>query len=479
MCAALERMRAGMPRLERVICMDRPSGPGSYASVIEQGGAMVIDAARPAPDALAALVYTSGATGSPKGVMLTHGNIVASVSAITAVFPFTQEDRWLSSLSWAHACGQVLDLHAVLSCGGSVAFNTDTARLLDDIVEVEPSVVVALPGVFTKLYVEAQSRLSSAPGLGRTLLSAGLRYGSRRLRGKKLGPLQALELAVAKRFVFAKLRAKFGRRLQYAISLSAVVDPDVTELAEALGVHVYEAYDVTEASSLVAANRPGASKRRTAGRPLPEVRVRIAGQTASGATGEILVAGPTVTSGYHRRPREDEQLFLSDGYLRTGDLGYLDGDGFLHVLGRMRDQYALSTGRWVMPSMIEDKLRLCPYIADVLVYGDGKPFNVALVVLEESAVRSWARQVGTTLTEDLTSDATVHELIDRELDWYGSRLPPLDRPRAFMLVLEGFTARSGMLTPTAKLRRSKVLARYRGELERLYKESAGAGARAA
>ena len=188
--------------------------------------------------------------------------------------------------------------------------------------------------------------------------------------------------------------------------------------------------------------------------------------------GEIVVYGPNVMMGYHRRPEENAKALMPDGGFRTGDLGYMDADGYLFVTGRIKEQYKLENGKYVMPSPLEEELKLSPFVANVMIYGDGRPFNVAIVAPNEAAIREWAVRQELTLEKDITRDARVHELIEGELELHSRGFKPFERPLAFALVPEDFTTQNGMLTPTLKLRRRDVVTRHTALLERLYAEKA-------
>jgi long-chain acyl-CoA synthetase len=474
----LEAIRANVPSLQHVIKLDRSKQePESFAALLDVGRARPVVSRRPAGDALAGLIYTSGTTGRPKGVMLTHHNLTSNVAAATAIFPVVCDDRSLSFLPWAHAYGQVVELHILLSCGASTAFNSDLSRLLDELAEVRPTLLVAVPKVFNKIYASVNAQMSKKPRPIRALFDAAIRHAARKSRGEQLGAVAALELALADRLIFGKIRDKLGGRLRYAITAAATMNAEVAEFIDALGVPVYEGYGLTETSPVVSANYPGARRMGSVGKPLPGVRVSIDESRGDHpGHGEIVVHGPNVMKGYYHRPREQEAVLIPAGGLRTGDLGRVDADGFLWVTGRIKEQYKLENGKYVMPSVIEEALKLSPYIANVMLYGDGRPYNAALVVLDVQATRAWARASGRELADDITRDHEVRQLVAREIEERSARFRAFERPRAFELILEDFTSENGLLTPTLKLKRVKVLEKHRDALERPYASTRGARA---
>jgi long-chain acyl-CoA synthetase len=471
--AALERARPRLPRLTHVVRLERPEGGGeSYGALLARGRALPVPSVSPEPDAIAGFVYTSGTTGKPKGVMLSHENFASNVHAAVTVFPLTPEDRTLSFLPWAHAYGQTIELHFIVTVGASTAFVSDVGKLVDELGEVRPTMLVAVPRIFNRIYGAVQQQLAAKPRFVRSLVRRAQRAASQKREGEHVGPLGVAALRVADPLVFAKVRAKFGGRLKYALSASAALSFEVAEFIDALGIHVYEGYGLTETSPIVSGNYPGARKLGSVGRPVPGVTVRIDRSVSSGPRdGEILVSGPNVMRGYHDRPEENAKAFSPDGAFRTGDLGYLDDEGYLHVTGRIKEQYKLENGKYVMPSPLEEALKLSPYFLNVMLHGANKPFNVALVVLDEGAIRTWAAATETPLGDDLTTDAEVATLVRAELERCSAMFRGFEKPAAFALTVEDFTIENGLLTPTLKLKRREVLARHRDRLEALYPAS--------
>jgi long-chain acyl-CoA synthetase len=404
-------------------------------------------------------------------VLLTHANLTSNIAASATVFPLAPEDRTLSFLPWAHLYGQVVEVHFLISRGASTALNSDVSKLMDELLEVRPTMLVAVPRIFNRIYAGVNRQMEQKPRFIRALFKAGVASATRRNRGEKLGRFEALRLALADRLIFAKIRAKLGGRLKYALTASASIDRRVAEMVDALGIQVCEGYGLTETSPVVSGNTPDVRRMGSVGKPLPGVNVTL--DTSLGRApgeGEIIVHGPNVMKGYHNRPDENAKVMLASGGLRTGDLGTFDDDGFLYVTGRIKEQYKLENGRYVMPSPLEEQLKLSPFIANVMLYGDNKPFNVGIIVPDVEAVRGWAERAGITLREDLTSDPAVEKLIRDELDRCSVRFKPYEKPSAFVLTLEDFTCERGLLTPTLKVKRSRVLERHARSVDALYAE---------
>jgi long-chain acyl-CoA synthetase len=466
--AALEEMKPGLPDLEHVVALEGTEGV-SYAALLARGRAEPVPSRSPAPESVAGFLYTSGTTGKPKGVVLTHRNLASNVAAATEVFPISPDDRTLSFLPWAHAYGQVVELHILVSQGASTAFNDELPRLLENLAEVKPTILVAVPRIFNKIYQAVMQQVDARPAPIRWLFAKGIASGRRRNHGQRNSLGARVALWLSDRLIFAKVRARFGGRLRYAITASAALSPEVGEFIDTLGIPVYEGYGLSETSPVVTANRPGARRMGSVGQVIPGVTIRI--DEAASPTlgeGEIVVHGPNVMRGYHNRPAENAAALDADGELRTGDLGWLDGDGYLYITGRIKEQYKLENGKYVMPTPLEEQLKLSPYISSIMLYGANHAHNVALVVPNLPAIREWAEHAGVTLGEDLAHDEAVIGLIREELEHRSADLRPFERPRSFLLITDDFTAENGLLTPTLKLRRQNVLGRYGASLEALY-----------
>jgi long-chain acyl-CoA synthetase len=413
--ARLAEVAGSIPTLRQVCLFRAP--PSSAALTFERLARRQMDAplARPGPDDVAAIMYTSGTTGDPKGVVLTHGNLVANVAAILSQVPVSERHRTLAFLPWAHAFGQTLELHGVIAAGASMAIAESVDKIVANLAEVRPTVLVAVPRVFLRVHAGVTSLLAAKPPPIRWLANRGLALAKRRsATGRRLPLHQRLLWWLADRLVFARVRARVGGRLEFAISGAAALPKEVAELVDGLGIRVYEGYGLTEASPIVAANVPGHRKFGSVGRPLPGVRVVI--DTAprgdvpasDGPEGEIVVYGPNVMRGYHGRADDSRAVLTDDGGLRTGDMGFLDDDGYLHITGRIKEQYKLANGKYVSPGPLEDKLKLSPLIAEVMIHGEGRVYNVALVVPDVAKLRRFAPPPATSPAAKRSSNCCVH-----------------------------------------------------------------------
>ncbi|WP_437499594.1 AMP-dependent synthetase/ligase [Sorangium sp. So ce1099] len=466
------------PSLKHIVCLFEPQGAGapgaqttSYGALLAAGEKSPAPPIKPTSEDMACLIYTSGTTGNPKGVILSHGNIASNVCAVRDLIPFSSSDRSLSFLPWAHSFGHTCELHVMITGGASMALSESVDKIVVNLGEVHPSVLMSVPRIFNRIYEAVQKQMTEKPAVIQGLFRAGLRAAAKRGKGEPLGLVERLALAVADRVIFSKIRAKFGGKLRYAISGGAALSYEVAEFVDALGITVYEGYGLTETSPVAAVNYPGSRRLGSVGKPIPGVKITIdRSETHDPRQGEIVIYGPNVMKGYHRRDEENKAAFTEDGGFRTGDLGYLDDEGYLFVTGRIKEQYKLENGKYVAPAPIEEKLKLSPLINNAMVHGDNRLFNVALIVPELAALTEWARGEGLTFEspEAMLEHPRVVARVQAEVDKCTSGAKGFEKIKKIALTAEDFTAENGMLTPTLKLKRRVVLQKYGPALEALY-----------
>jgi long-chain acyl-CoA synthetase len=461
--------RAEVPSLEHVIGIDLPADDGrAFKSVESQGARAPTPAEQPAPGEIAGFIYTSGTTGLPKGVVLTHANFCSNVNDVNIIFPLGPTDRSLAFLYWAHAFGQTSELHSLLSLGLSIAINDAIDNLVANLAEVKPTVLIAVPRIFNRVYAGITRQMEDKPAPIRALFRAGLAAATRRARGESLGPFEALGLTLADALIFKKVRNKLGGRLRFAVSGSAALSKEVAEFVNALGIDVYEGYGLSEASPVVSANYPGSQRIGSVGKALPSVRLSIDKEvTGDPVNGEIIVYGDNVMQGYHNRPEENAQAFTADKGLRTGDMGHIDDDGYLYITGRIKEQYKLENGKYVVPSPLEEQLKLSPYVANIMLFGENRAHNVAVVVPNMEGLERWAKQQARELG-DVKSDPDVRALLQSELDRMSVPFKSYERPKNLLIVTDDFTVQNGMLTPSLKVKRRAVVGKYEAQIMSLY-----------
>jgi long-chain acyl-CoA synthetase len=445
--------------------------PHSYEAILEAGKAAPSPSIHPEPKDTACFIYTSGTTGNPKGVILSHDNIVSNVNAVQSMLPIGGDDRSLSFLPWAHSFGHTCELHTLLSRGASMALCEAVDKIIPNLAEVKPTLLMSVPRIFNKIYDGVNKQMSERPAVVRSLFAAGIRAAGKQKKGGELSLIEKATLAIADRVVFSKIRLKFGGRLKYAFSGGSALSKEIAEFIDALGITVYEGYGLTETSPIATVNRPGGHRIGSVGQALPGVKIIIDKTKAEdGKQGEIIVDGPNVMIGYHNRDQENKEVFTETRSFRTGDLGYLDDDGFLYITGRIKEQYKLENGKYVAPAPLEEYLKLSPFIINAMVYGDNKLFNVALIVPDMGAVKKWAGENGVSEGDDdkLLASAKVKEMLQSEVDKASGNFKGFERVKKITLTAEDFTTENGMLTPSLKVKRRFVWQKYGKQIEALY-----------
>lgn len=470
--AKVASLRSRLPCLKHVLCMDASeSEPESFGRPMKLGQETPLGPGSPAPSDMAFLIYTSGTTGEPKGVMLSHENIASNVSAMHQIFDVFEGDRSLSFLPWAHCLGLTGELHALLSLGAGIAISTSLDRLADEISEVRPTILLCVPRVFHRIYDTTLRQVAGQPRPIRTLFDSGLAIARKRRAGASLTLAEKLTHQLADKLLFSKVRKKLGGRLRFAISGGAALAVEVAEFIDAMNLVVYEGYGLSEASPIANVNCPGSCRMGSVGRNIPGCRIAIDASVGDEpGRGEIVVYGPNVMKGYFRRPEETAAVMTGDGGLRTGDMGYVDEDGYLFITGRIKEQFKLQNGKYVAPARIEDRLKLSRFVANAYVYGHNRPCNVALIVVDRKALTDWASAQGIP-GSSLESTLSERRVIDKyrvEIDVFSRELKGYERVDRFALISDDFTIENGMLTPSLKLKRHKVLERWREKIESLY-----------
>ncbi len=470
MCDAIET-------LERVIFIDGDdSHDDSYASLLKVGEANPTPTENPAPEDLAGFIYTSGTTGKPKGVLLSHENICFNVGAVLHIDLIEPTDVSLAFLPWAHSFGQNCELHVMFALGASMGLVESVQTIIANLSEVRPTALFAVPRIFNRIYDGLNKRMEEESPVKRKLFHAAMK-NSDALRAQVAANKTSLWTGALDKaydaIIFQKVRERFGGRLRFCISGGAALSPEVARFIDNLHIHVFEGYGLTETSPLVSVNLPGARKIGCVGKPVRGVEIVIKDvEGYPSGTGEVCVRGNNVMMGYHELPDKTAEVIDEEpngGRLfHTGDLGRLDEDGFLWIIGRVKEQYKLENGKYVVPAPIEEQLALSPYILQCMIEGIGKPYNAAVIVIDTESMSKWAADNGVPESELLTHDK-VHALIESEIKRVGADLKGYERPKKFILDDEEWTPDNGMLTPKMSLKRRIAMEKYGDKLEALYK----------
>ena len=455
--SALAAIRSDIERLAALISLaPLPDGPDNLRVAADwlpaSGDGDGVSSSQ--PDALATLVYTSGTTGRPKGVMLSHRNILSNVWAGLAAVPVSGGDRMLSFLPLSHMLERTVGYYLPMAAGCPVAYARSIALLGEDLIAVRPSILITVPRIFERVHGRILETLATEPALKQRLFHAAVEHGWRRFMHRQgrapWSPGLLLEPALD-HVVGARVRARLGGRLRLAICGGAPLSAEVGRFFLALGVNILQGYGLTEASPVIAVNRPADNEPDSVGQALPGIRVRI------GADHELLTQSASVMLGFWRDEAATRRIVDAEGWLHTGDQAVIGARGHIRITGRIKDILVLSTGEKVSPADLEQALVASPLLDQVMALGDGRPYLAALAVLRPGAL-----------------EGAPAEPLARE-DWLLESLRPLmhDFPgyaRLARVVLAGepWTVENGLLTPTLKLKRRAVLARYRKEVEALY-----------
>ena len=429
----------------------------SYLGLLELGKKNAVEAYMPKPDELLCLIYTSGTTGNPKGVMLTHDNVLSNCFAASEIFDWSSEDTTLSFLPWAHIFGQVAELHVLIFLGYKTAFAESVQTITDNLQEIKPTLLMAVPRVFNRIYDGVNKKMRAKGGPIAALFFNGLEYKQRSKEGGSLSLKESLVLFLAEKVVFAKVRGAFGGNLRYAISGAAALDAKIGHFIDNLGITIFEGYGLSETSPMISANCNGHIKIGSVGKLIPGVQVKIDTSVATGSSeeGEIVAYGPNIMQGYYNLPEETAKVMTDDKGFRTGDIGRIDSEGYLHITGRIKEQYKLENGKYVVPSPLEETLKLSPYIDNAFIYGDNKDFNVCLLGVNMEALSEYAKT--NNISGDLLKSSAIREMYQAEVLKFKDSFKEYEIPRKVTLIDEEWTPDNGFLTPSLKVKRRVVL----------------------
>ncbi len=421
------------------------------------------------PGDIATLVYTSGTTGPPKGCMLSHENFLATMRMYAQQLGLGPSNSIFHFLPLAHVLARIIQM-VVLSIGGRLIYwSGDTAKIVDELPAGAPTHVPAVPRIYEKIHGVVAGKVAESRFYERAMFDWALRCGARArpvLRERQQPDLLTdVQYRVAKRVVLSKVRDLFGPGLQVALVGAAPIAPDLLKFFDACGVLVLEGYGLTESCAASSLNTVDAVRFGTVGRPLPGAEVSIADD------GEILLRGPHVFLGYFKDPAATEEALTPEGWLCTGDLGEVSSDGFLSITGRKKDLIITSSGKNITPVNIESELRECRNITEAVVYGDNRPYLVAMVTLDRDEAVKLAERLG--IASDpvtIAADPRVHSELEKEVDRVNAKFARIEQVKRFAILDHDLTQADGELTPTLKVKRAIVYAKYGDVFAELYEQ---------
>ena len=437
--AKVESVRREVPGLRWIVTFDEWL-PEAGASVVGAAAA-----AAPGPDDLATIIYTSGTTGVPKGVMLTHWNLVSNALASLTALDLGPTDVHLSFLPLNHIFERTAGYNVMLYAGATIAYAESIEKAAANLMEVRPTILLAVPRFYEKL-IDRIMEVAKAAGFPRDVMAhwgrdVAVRWAGAKLEGRPIPPLLALQHALANVLVYPVLRRRLGGRIRYCFSGGAALPREIGLFFYGVGMPIVEGYGLSETSPVIAVNTPKHYKLGTVGRPVPGVEVRIA------EDGEILVRGPSVMKGYWNRP-EETAAGLEGGWFHTGDIGEMDSDGFLRITDRKKDLIVTSGGKKIAPQPIQNALKKSPRILEAIVVGDGRKYASALIVPANGATR---------------------ESVQADVDGVNRTLASYETIKRFELIPNDLTVENGSLSQKMEVKRRVVSDRFRDLIERMYR----------
>ncbi|PEN14457.1 long-chain fatty acid--CoA ligase [Longibacter salinarum] len=499
----VEEIMDECPDLEGVIVMsdlpdDPPSNMTHWDDALEVGRTYWTENAAELepiaesvqPDDTSALIYTSGTTGEPKGVVLTNRNFCSNVKAALKVVPFDEDDHHLSFLPLCHAFERTAGYTAVMSAGATISYAESIEAVSQNLQEVNPTVMISVPRMFEKMYNLVSKQATSGSAIKEKVfnwaVSAGRKYAEAADNGNA-GPLLKAQRAMANRFVFSKLHEKLGGNLKFAVSGGAALPKEIGKFFQAAGVTIIEGYGLTETAPVMAVNPLDAPRYGTVGHILPGVTVAIQdiedgsiiGQVSGDdyptdlttREGEIVTKGPNVMKQYWKLPEETRAAFDPEGWYHTGDVGKFD-DGYLQITDRIKHMIVSRGGKNIYPGPLEDEFKTLAWVDQIMIVGEDRPFLTALVVPDFESLRMAARDQGIDeskyTNDELIEMDGVRKLFDQAFRKYNRDAAAHEKIRNFHLIAEPFTVEDGALTPTLKLKRRVIVARYDEEIDAMY-----------
>ncbi len=477
--AKIETIRGQAPDLRHVVLMDAGEIDGTIGLEAVRGhGRRVLEkdpgAARRAAgertaEEIATIIYTSGTTGEPKGVMLTHDNLVSNVIAGFKVFrDFSGADLCLSFLPLCHVFERMAGYYLMLYAGVTIAYAESIEKVPENMLEVKPTIMFSVPRLYEKIYARVQEKVASDPPLRQKVFRWAMAVGKARfecfVERRPPGAWLRLESKVADALVFGKIKARTGGRLRLFVSGGAPLSREIAEFFGAVGLLILEGYGLTETSPVICVNRPDLVKPGTVGPTVERVEAKIADD------GEILTRGPHVMKGYYNKPEATAEAIDPEGWFHTGDIGVFDSDGCLVITDRKKDLLVTSGGKKVAPQPIENRIKTDPFVSEIVMVGNKRNFPAALVVPSFVMLERWAQEKGIAFQsrEQLVADAGVLKLYLGVIEGCSADLAQFEKIKKVALLANEFSVESGELTPTLKVKRRVVEEKYKALIDRLY-----------
>ena len=485
--AKIEEVRSRCPELACVVVLDpvERDEPWLHTArqLVERGREAraahpgAVDERRMAidPESTATILYTSGTTGRPKGVMLSHRNLVSNAIDALESLAITSSDLHLSWLPLSHSFERLAGYYIMIHAGVSIAYAESIEKVVDNMREVRPTLTTGAPRLYEKMYAAVLQSASEAGGLKKAIAfwarRIGIEYAEAEVGGGGAGAWLKLQRGIADRLVFSKIRERVGGNIHFFVSGSAPLAPVIMKFFYAAGMPIMEGYGLTETSPVVSVNTFEHMRFGSVGRPIRNVEVRIdPDPDRPEGDGEVLVRGPNVMQGYYHLPEKTAEVLSPDGWFRTGDIGMLDADGFLSITDRKKDLIKTSGGKYVAPQPIENEIKTSRYVSQAVVVGNKRKYASALIVPNFENLAAWARAQGlpTEDREALLAEPAVTRLYEEVLEKVNANRPSYETIKRVGLLPHDFTIDAGELTPTLKVKRGKIEEKYSALIDTLY-----------
>lgn len=465
--------------LEHIVFIEPASGKdaqGISLAEVEQRGAtlaqeqpgLVNNLGREiSPDDLATIIYTSGTTGEPKGVMLTHSNLVSNLIDSSAHLSFERDDSVLSVLPLSHVLERVA-MYMYLYHGMAVYFGESLEMIGPNLREVRPTIFVGVPRIFEKIFARVKEKTAEKGKMNVAILNwavaVGKEFAKLSVSHRKIPVLLSLKHKIADKLIFSKMRAALGGRIRLLVSGGAALPEELGYIYIGAGLPIVQGYGLTETSPVITAGRPDDNRVGSVGKPIPNVEVRIA------VDGEIETRGPHVMRGYYNKPAETDAVLSADGWFKTGDIGAFDEDGFLHITDRKKELFKTSGGKYIAPQPIEQMIKGSQFVSQVVLIGNGRKFAAALIVPDWERVDSYVQLKGIKAGSraELCKDPRIIDLFQRQVASLTSGLAQYESVKKVALLEHEMTIDGGELTPTMKVKRRVVDEKYRDVIDALY-----------
>lgn len=421
------------------------------------------------PDDIATLIYTSGTTGEPKGVMLTHSNLISNVLAASEKYTFSEVDTSLSVLPLSHVFERT-GMYVYIRYGMRVHYAESIEKVPENLKEVRPTIFIGVPRIFEKVFERARFTASQAGRVNEAIFDWAIDVAKDYARAQGAGEPISISLtakhSVADKIVYTKLREFFGGRLKYCITGGAALPDEIFLIFTGAGISIMQGYGLTETSPVISSNNPSAVKVGTVGKPIRHVSVRIA------TDGEIEVRGPGVMQGYYHKPEATREVFTEDGWFKTGDIGHLDDEGFLVITDRKKELFKTSGGKYIAPSPIEQMLRASRFISQAVLIGNERKFPAALIVPNFEMLESYAKlkELDIKTHAEFCKNPRILDLFMRQIEKTTANLAQYEKIKKFALLENELTVENGELTPTLKVKRRVVDEKYRDLIDGIYNQ---------